>query len=207
MLNRKNVLIGICSIVIVTAIVIGSIYFGKNLDSGSLLGAAVDEQDVVENFTAYMKLTGVRQGVIEGSCTENGKSGMLLVDSTENMVSFPTETHTGKPMGQRKHDPYQISLYPDKALPKLYTAVCTGEVIRSVEIQYYAVNSEGEQQLYYTVKMENAYISSVDFIKVPDYSISNGVPSGDRIALKLTYEKITWIYEPEKIEGTDSMYR
>lgn len=153
-------------------------------------------------LTAYMKVTGVKQGEIKGDCQQSGnKKDRVIVYATDHNVEIPKDTHTGLPTGQRIHHPLVITKHRDKASPKLFQAICKGEQL-TVELDFYRINPDGTEANYYKIKLENAIIVSAREF-TPLTFLADNKPYMDMEEIGFTYSKITWTYTDGNIEYTD----
>jgi len=153
-------------------------------------------------LTSYMKVTGKTQGDIKGDCTQSGdKKDKILVYAIDHSVEIPKDTHTGLPTGQRIHNPLTITKHVDNASPKLYQGCCKGEQM-TVEIDSYRIKETGEEEKYFTVKMEEAIIVDMRSFK-PTTFVPDNKPFHDMEEVSFTYSKITWTYADGNIEYTD----
>ncbi len=153
-------------------------------------------------MTSYLKVTGKEQGDIQGDCAQQGRENLILVYGFDHAVEIPRDTHTGLPTGQRIHQPLEIIKHKDKSSPKLFQACCTGEQV-STEHKFYRINEKGQEEHYFTVKLENAII-----VQMREYNpltfLPENKPYKDMESVLFTYEKIVWTYEPDGIEAEDS---
>ncbi|MDY0361139.1 MAG: Hcp family type VI secretion system effector [Desulforegulaceae bacterium] len=154
-------------------------------------------------MTAYMNLEGMNQGKIEGGCTQSGRESMILVFGVDHNVEIPKDTHTGLPTGQRIHHPLLITKEIDKSSPLLYQACCSGEQFKEVSLSYYRINEKGQEEHYYSIKLQNAIIVSMRTYK-PLTFLEENKPYKDMEDVQFTYEKIIWTYESDGIESEDS---
>ena len=154
-------------------------------------------------MTSYMTLEGNNQGKIDGDCSQGGREDMILLYAIDHEIEIPKDTHTGMPTGQRIHHPLKVTKHFDKATPKLYQACCSGEQFKTVEIDYYRINEKGQEEHYFTIKLEKAII-----VELQEYNplvfLEESKPYKDMEKVSFTYEKIIWTYEPDGIETEDS---
>lgn len=153
-------------------------------------------------MTSYLKLTGANQGEIQGDCTQAGRENMILVYGFDHNVEIPRDTHTGLPTGQRIHKPFKIIKHKDKSSPKLYQATCTGEQFTDVELWFFRINETGQQEHYYTIKLQNAIIVQMQEFN-PLTFLEQNKPYHDMEEVWFSYEKIVWTYETDGIEAED----
>ncbi|MCF8104191.1 MAG: Hcp family type VI secretion system effector [Desulfohalobiaceae bacterium] len=153
-------------------------------------------------MTSYMTLEGTNQGKIDGDCAQGGREDMILIYNIEHNIEIPRDTHTGLPTGQRIHHPFTVIKHVDKSSPKLYQACTSGEQFKTVEVQYYRINDKGQEEHYFTVKMETAILVKMKAYK-PLTFLEENKPYKDMEELQFTYSKIIWTYEPDGIESED----
>ncbi len=153
-------------------------------------------------MTSYLSLEGQSQGAIEGDCTQKGRENKILVYSIEHGMEIPRDTHTGLPTGQRIHKPFTITKHVDPASPLLYQACSTGEHMKKWELEYYHINEKGQEELYYTVTLENAIVVSIRHFK-PTTFVEANKPYHDMEEVSFTYEKITWSHKTANKEAVD----
>ncbi|XCN73039.1 MAG: Hcp family type VI secretion system effector [Candidatus Electrothrix aestuarii] len=152
--------------------------------------------------TMYLKLTGASTGEIKGDCTQSGREDMILVYQSDHTVEIPTDTHTGLATGQRIHKPLKITKHKDQATPLLYQACCTGEQITEFELWFYRINDKGQEEQYFTIKLEKAVV-----VQMKEYTpmtfLPENKPYHDMEEVWFSYEKIVWTFNPDGIEAED----
>lgn len=151
----------------------------------------------------YLTLTGQMQGKIEGGCTISGHEGTILVQGVDHTIEIPKSIQTGLPTGRRIHGPLTITKEIDKASPKLFQAVTSGELITSAKLEYYRISPQGKEELYYTVEIKNAIITSMHKF-VPMCLDPANKSMGHMEAVSFTYETIIETFVPDGIEAQDS---
>ena len=158
---------------------------------GSEDGNSIPHHSEVEGSGAiHISLTGENQGAIDGSCTAAGKEGTSVVLGYEHDVHIPLDTDTGQPTGVRVHQPLRIVKLMDKASPKLYQALVTGERLE-VELKWYRIDPTGGEEHYFTTKLEDAIIVAIKPSLLHKEDVS------------FTYRKIIWTWEPDGITAQD----
>lgn len=151
----------------------------------------------------YLTLEGQNQGKIEGSCEVKGHEGKILVQAVDHKIELPKSPQTGLPSGKRQHLGITITKEIDKASPKVFQAQCSGEQLKTVEIEFYRISPKGTEEKYYTIKLENAVITG-SRTWVPNCLSADNRQFGHMEDISLTYEKIVWTWEPDGIEAEDS---
>jgi type VI secretion system secreted protein Hcp len=152
----------------------------------------------------HMKLKGKTQGEIQGSCEMQGdkRNGSIFVYSLQHNITIPHHTggvdgEASVAIGKRIHEPLVVEKQVDKATPKLYLALCTGEHFESVDIYWYRINKQGKEENYFTTKLEDAILIDMS----PSFS---SVGDGAHVEqLSFAYKRITWTWEIDGITATD----
>lgn len=150
-----------------------------------------------------LTLTGAKQGKIEGSCQIKGRVGTILVEAVEHNIEIPRSPQTGLPTGKRVHGPLTVTKEIDKSSPKLFQALCTGEQMTSVEIDWYRISKEGVEEKYFTTKLQNAIIVDIR-TWMPNALRPDDSQLGHMEDVSFTYEKIIWTWVKDGIETEDS---
>src|SRR3546814_12405956 len=88
----------------------------------------------------------------------SGHEGKILVQIVEHSIELPKNPQTGLPSGKRQHLGITLVKEIDKSSPKLYQALCSGEQLKSVLLEFYRISPKGTEEKYYTIKLEKAVI-------------------------------------------------
>ena len=154
-------------------------------------------------LNAYLKIKAGRQGQIEGSVTQPGREGSMLVLASAHEIVSPRDPASGLPTGKRQHKPFTITKPIDKATPLLLQALVTNETLTEVVINYWRPAGNGQEQQYFTITLTNASIASHSIKQLPTYVPANAsVPELEEISF--TYQKITWTWTSGGVTATDS---
>lgn len=152
---------------------------------------------------SHLTLEGEKQGKIEGSCDIKGREKSILVYQLDHKIGIPRDTHTGLPTGKRIHGALVITKEFDKSSPKLYQALCSGEHLKEVVLDFYRISPKGAEEKYYTIKLNNAII--VDMRAwFPATMVKENEPFQHMEDVSFSYEKIIWTWVPDGIEAEDS---
>jgi type VI secretion system secreted protein Hcp len=151
----------------------------------------------------YLSVTGQTQGKIDGGCAIDGHKGKILVQAVEHTIEIPKSIQTGLPTGKRIHMPLTITKEIDKSSPKLFQALTSGEQLTSAKLEYYRISPQGKEELYYTVEIKNAIITSMHK-HVPVCLDPNNKSMGHMEDVSFTYETIVETFTPDGIEAQDS---
>lgn len=149
---------------------------------------------------AYMEVKGHTQGVIKGDCAQAGdKKDRIVVYGSDHLVEIPRDTHTGLPTGSSIHHTFTVTKHKDQSTPKLFRACCTGEACE-VSIDYYQVQADGQEQKYYTVKLQQCIVCNMREYTPPTFLPENK-PYHDMEEVSFSYGRITWIHTIGHVES------
>jgi len=152
----------------------------------------------------HMSLTGKTQGNIsQGCCTMEGRKDTILCQAFNHEVYIPRDPQTGLPTGKRVHNALIVTKVFDKGSPKLYQALATGERMSDVTMKYYRINASGNEEHYFTIKLEDAIIVSIKpwIPNALDPARESFTHMED---VSFTYSKIIWTWEIDGVEAQDS---
>ncbi|MCU1726892.1 Hcp family type VI secretion system effector [Pseudomonas sp. 7P_10.2_Bac1] len=160
---------------------------------------------------AYIKIQGKTQGLItQGAFTADsvgnvfveGHEDQILVQEIDHLISTPTDPQSGQPSGQRVHGPFTFACALNKATPLLYQALATGEMLPSVEVDWYRTSTEGKQEKFFSTKLEDAVIVAID-TKLPHAQNPANSDYTQLIKVSMSYRKIVWEHSISGTEGSD----
>ncbi len=157
-------------------------------------------------LNAYLHLKGQKQGDINGSVTQKGREGKIMVIAVSHEITSPRDPQSGLPTGKRMHKPFVITKELDKSSPLLYNALCNNENITEFELQFFSPNTKavgvGLEVNNYTVRLTNANIADIRFTM-----LNNKNPELAKFAeyeeIAFTYQKITWTWMDGGITASD----
>ena len=155
------------------------------------------------SMPGYFTLTGNTQGEIDGSCSIKGHEKKILVQAVNHTIEIPKSLQTGLPTGKRIHGPMTILKEIDKASPKLFQALTSGEQLSNAKLEYYRISPSGKEELYYTVELKNAIITSMKKF-FPNCLVPENKTIGHMEEVAFTYETIIETWTPDGIEAQDS---
>lgn len=151
---------------------------------------------------SHLDLEGETQGAIQGTCNIKGREDTILVFAMDQKIHIPYDPQAGDPSGKRIHGPMTIVKEFDKASPKLYQALCTGERLKA-SIKWYRTAPTGEEEHYFTHNLEGAILVSMKPYS-PIAFLTENEPYRHMEEISFTYNKIVWTWEPDGVEAQDS---
>jgi type VI secretion system secreted protein Hcp len=160
---------------------------------------------------AYLSIEGATQGnITEGAFTQEsvgnvyqeGHENEILVEAFSHTVTVPTDPQSGQPTGQRVHKPLTITKVFDKSSPMLYKALSSGEMLTNCEIKWWRTSSQGVQEHYFTIKLEDAIITNIS-ARMPNCQDPGQAHFTHLEDVSFSYRKITWTHEIGSTSGED----
>lgn len=156
------------------------------------------ESTLAVDMYLFLTIEGETSGNFEGDVTEAGKEGFIECITYQHSVVSPRDAASGLPTGKRQHKPFVITKAIDKATPLLYQACATNENLLNVTLYFYRQTILGAEENYFTIRLENAHIASMQTYMPPD---PYDRPT-EQVAF--VYEKIIWTHEIAGLESSDT---
>lgn len=119
----------------------------------------------------YISIKGQTQGLITdraftaesvGNIYVQGHEDEMLVQEFSHNVTVPTDPQSGQPSGQRSHKPFIFTVALNKAVPLLYNALASGEMLPTTELHWYRTSVEGKQEHFFTTRLTDSTIVDID---------------------------------------------
>lgn len=119
-------------------------------------------------YEFYVTVEGSRSGVIKGDVVKRGHAGQIAGLAFDyEVVVEQTRRGSGQAVGKRQHSPITITKRWDVATPRLFQALVTGEILKSVLIEFEGVDRKtGKKVIYHTIKLTG--VSIVDIFQYAD---------------------------------------
>ncbi|MDC0743496.1 Hcp family type VI secretion system effector [Polyangium mundeleinium] len=153
-------------------------------------------------LNAHLRIVAEKQGAILGSVTQKGREGSIQVIAAMHEIVSPRDPASGRPTGKRVHKPFVVTKVLDRSSPLLYSVLCNNENIKSFELQFYTPDKTGIEKQHYTVRLENANISSIIF-RMPSTRSKIASQLPEREEISFTYQKIVWTWNEGGISADD----
>lgn len=159
----------------------------------------------------YISIEGKTQGNITagaftaesvGNIYVQGHEDQMLVQAFAHEVTVPTDPQSGQPSGQRAHKAFRFIVSLNKAVPLLYNALVSGEMLPKVELKWYRTSIEGKQEHFFTTKLTDATIVNID-CQMPHCQDPEKTDFTQIIEVSLSYRKIDWEHTVAGTSGAD----
>ena len=149
---------------------------------------------------AYM---WINDGEVKGGCTVAGREDSIEVLEFNHEVRIPTDPDTGMLTGTRKHEAFKIVKAFDQSSPLLYKAVCEGLTYDTLRLEWYKIDDEGAEIMYFKHDLEQVKVCSVKpmmyNVKAKDYERYVHMEE-----VSFRYGKISWEYPDGGFMHSDS---
>jgi type VI secretion system secreted protein Hcp len=147
-------------------------------------------------LNAYLRLVGEKSGEIQGSVTQKGREGKILVIGFTHDVESPRDAATGLAAGKRRHDPLVVTKEVDRASVPLHQAQTGNERFREWELQLWtpqmkAAAGVGTEFQYFTIRLTNANIASFS-TEMPNNTHPDLMKFNTFEQVGFTYQSIEW---------------
>lgn len=180
---------------VLTALAFAAMSHGRLQEPVAVASAAAPNRDA-HSTVMVLRLNGEP---IEGDPVgRRGSPGSAIeVSYYESSVLTAREAGSGMATGRRQYQPILIRKRIDKASPLLMRGMTQNQV-GEVEFRFYRPNaSTGASEHFYTVRLQNASISSIRVIQ------EAGAEPVEEIAF--LFQTITWIDPINRVEHEDSL--
>jgi len=156
-------------------------------------------------ISAYLRIDGERQDFISGSGKRRDREDLVNIYSFKHEVLLPHQSQTHLGNGAVKHQPIVFTKEVDKSSPKLYQALVEKEEL-SITLQWYRFDGKGEEQLYYQIGLEKAYL-----IKVESWTPDANMQSLEHLrfmeTVSIAYERIHWSWGADGATSYSTSWR
>jgi type VI secretion system secreted protein Hcp len=152
----------------------------------------------------YMWIKNEAGSPIQGSVKMNDeRDGSIEINALDLGVVTPTDPHSGKINGMRKHLPLKITKEIDKSSAPLFQAVTMGKSLSQVLLRFYRHDVEGIEEEYYRIEYEGVKITS----------LQNAMPNikdihSDNVRhleyIEMSYDKMTVTFVEGNLTHSDS---
>jgi type VI secretion system secreted protein Hcp len=144
-------------------------------------------------LNAYLYVKGEKAGQIEGSVTQKGREGAIMVIAYGHNISAPIDAASGLPTGKVKHEVLTITKEIDKSTPTLYSLLVSNEKITEFKLEFWQPSASGKEVQHFTIRLTNAHITSIKSVMMNNKYPEN-MQHKEREEISFSYDKITWTW-------------
>jgi type VI secretion system secreted protein Hcp len=153
-------------------------------------------------LNAYLVLKGQKQGAINGSVTQKGRENSIMIIAASHSVMSPRDAASGLATGKRMHKPFVTTQELDKSVPLLFNVLVNNENITEWTLKFWEPSSTGAEKQYFTIKLTNATIASIDF-RMANNKHPDLMKFKEYLEVSYTYQKIEWTWTEGGITAMD----
>ena len=104
---------------------------------------------------------GTKQGQFKGESVREAFRDKMEASAFVLEITSPRDVATGQASGKRQFKPLIITKEVGAASPQFLQALATNEVLQTVTLDFMKTNANGEEYIYYSIKLTNATVSAV----------------------------------------------
>ncbi|MCG3463395.1 Hcp family type VI secretion system effector [Xenorhabdus bovienii] len=136
----------------------------------------------------YATIKGKKQGLISTACSTFDSIGNKYQSGHENEIFIISFEHEITRMSNVNHRPVSFIKPIDKSSPLLGVSISNNEELE-IEFFFYRTSITGGNELYYSVKLQKAFIERINVSYPHSINHANQQPE-EMISIK--YASITW---------------
>ena len=112
-------------------------------------------------YAFSVEIKGKTQGAFKGEGSREATRNKIEGLSFAYDLKSPRDLSTGQASGKRQHSPIKIVKGWGAATPQLFQALVTNEVLTLVTLEFRKTNANGEEFVYYRIKLTDANVSEI----------------------------------------------
>lgn len=112
-------------------------------------------------YEFYVTIEGTKQGKFKGESVRQSQRDKTPGLRFQYMVMSPRDVATGQASGRRQHQPIVITKAWGVSSPQIFQALVTNEVLKSVVIEFWRTNPNGQEYLFQIIRLTNSTIASI----------------------------------------------
>lgn len=142
-------------------------------------------------------IDGTKQGRFKADSPKGIAATKLIYE-----VKSPRDMATGQASGRRQYGPLCITKEVGASSPQFFQATVTNEVLKSALFRFMRTNPNGEEYVYYSLKLTNATVSN--YKQMSGYA-DPSVTSAKTTSLYDTHnqEEVCFTFQRIEVQSTD----
>ena len=148
------------------------------------------------NYEIYVTIEGTKQGVFKGERTPGVvtmNKDKIIANGFSYEVASPRDAASGQATGKRQHGYIKISKPWGVATPQLFQAAVTGEILKTVLLEFVRTAPTGKEEVFQTIKLTNASVAKIEQ--------TAGILREQTIANSMELEMISFSFQKIEIEN------
>jgi type VI secretion system secreted protein Hcp len=108
-----------------------------------------------------VSVNAMKQGQFKGESTRQSTQDKIEASGFSFEITSPRDAASGLASGKRVYKPLTITKEIGAASPQFLQALTTNEVLKTVTLDFYKTNANGEEYIYYSIKLTNATVAGI----------------------------------------------
>ena len=155
-------------------------------------------------YEFYVTINGTKQGVFKGEGVKDKTKDKIVGLAFSYELKSPRDAATGQPSGKRQHSPAKIVKEWGAATPQIFQALVSNEALKEVKLEFYKVNANGEEYVYYTVRLTNASVSAIrQYTSDGGVQASSSAKQGSSSLDLKELEEVSFTFQKIEVESKD----
>ncbi len=150
----------------------------------------------------YLTIIDGQNEKIKANVVIQGREGTAEVHAFDYHVCIPSDATTGALTSIRKHGDAIITKNFDSASPILFHTCCSGSTLKTVQLDWYRINDQGQEENYYTHLLSDVKVVQVKhfMLHVKDHKTDG---YGHQEQIHLRFRRIEMKYHQGNINAVD----
>jgi type VI secretion system secreted protein Hcp len=134
-------------------------------------------------YQFHVTVTGSKQGVFKGDSAKDKDKNKIIGLGFRYGASINVAAATGAATGKRQYSPITFTKQWGAASPQFIQALATNENLTVVLFEFTKITPSGEEKVYYTIKLIDARVSSLEQFSGNLSAIASSTAELDEISL------------------------
>jgi type VI secretion system secreted protein Hcp len=145
-----------------------------------------------------VSVKGAKQGQFKAETTREKAADRIEVTGFAYEVTSPRDAASGQASGKRQHKPLQITKAIGASSPQFFQALTTNEPLQSVVLEFTKTDKNGEEYVFFTIKLVNATVNSIR-----QHTPENASGGKDAAGAAVPVEEISFTFQRIEMESKD----
>ena len=145
-----------------------------------------------------VSVKGAKQGQFKGEAAREKAGERIDAVGFSYEVTSPRDAASGMASGKRQHKPLQITKAVGASSPQFFQALTTNEVLQSVVLEFTKTDKNGEEYVFFTIRLVNATVSSIR-----QHTPENASGGKDASGAAVPVEEISFTFQRIEMESKD----
>jgi type VI secretion system secreted protein Hcp len=111
----------------------------------------------------YVTIKAKTQGELKGESPRQSHENKIPGIGYRHEIKAPVDVNTGAPSGHVQHGMIVFTKQWGAASPQLFQALTTREALDSVLFEFYHTTPEGQEEVYHTIELTDAFVTAIKY--------------------------------------------